>query len=178
MNPAPAAQDITNQIALYTGNCLAYIDDICIKHHFELGTVGAKEQLDRFAFICRKVNVQLNPTKFYPCCDYNENFGFQNTMIREMVSDVFKDKLIACVKPNSKAEVRSMDGLLNYVNNHIYHNKLLTYWIKQMDEITDSKTKRVRLKWTIAFTEKVFLTSLQNTRQFLKIQIKSRYEKQ
>ena len=39
-NAAPEAQRISNQVALYIGDTLAYIDDICIKHKFQNGLKG------------------------------------------------------------------------------------------------------------------------------------------
>ena len=39
-NAAPEAQEISNKVALYVGDCLAYIDDICIKHRWENGLDG------------------------------------------------------------------------------------------------------------------------------------------
>ena len=44
-----------------------------------------------------------------------------------MVSDSFKRKLLAVAKPKTKKEMRSFDGLCNYVNNHIYHRKKIMY---------------------------------------------------
>ena len=148
MNAAPEAQKIMNQVALHIGNALAYIDDICIKHTFDEGTRGVILQLDRLAEICRKFNIQLNPSKFAPACDYSESFGFQNSMIGEMMSAAYQRKLLAMKKPMTKAEARSVDGMLNYMNNHIYKNKLLMYWINILEEETEVGSKRKRLKWT------------------------------
>ena len=148
MNAAPVAQTFSNQVALHVGNTLAYIDDFVIKHLLEEGTAGAKAQLDRFAEKVREYNMLLNPKKFYPCCDYAESFGFQNTMIGQMVSESYRRKMLAVAKPTTKAEIRSADGLLNYMNSHIYKSKLLMYWINKLEEVTDVKTKKKRLVWT------------------------------
>ena len=148
MNAAPEAQKIMNQVALHIGNALAYIDDICIKHTFDAGTNGVIEQLDKLAEICILFNIQLNPTKFAPACDYSESFGFQNSMIGEMMSAAYQRKLLAMKKPMTKSEARSVDGMLNYMNNHIYKNKLLMYWINTLEEETDVLTKKKKLKWT------------------------------
>ena len=148
MNAAPEAQKIMNQVALHIGDTLAYIDDICIKHRFDNGTKGVMEQLEKLAEICYKFNLQLNPSKFVPACDYTESFGFQNSMIGEMISKSYQEKLLALTKPTTKAEARSVDGMLNYINNHIYNNKVLMYWINSLVEELDIKTKKKRLKWT------------------------------
>ena len=147
-NAAPEAQKIMNQVALHIGNTLAYIDDICIKHQFGNGTKGVINQLNKLAEICIKFNIQLNPSKFVPACDYSESFGFQNTMIGEMVSRSYQDKLLTITMPKTKSEVRTLDGMLNYVNNHIYNNKLLMYWINQLREEVDLESRKKRLVWT------------------------------
>ena len=147
MNSAPEAQKIVNPIALFIQDCLIYIDDICIKHRFENGTVGIIVQLDRLAVICRKYNIQLNPVKFFPACDYSESFGYKNTMIGEMVSKSYQRKMLAVHQPTNKAEVKSLDGLLNYMNDHIYRNKILMYWINRLAESTEARKSRRRLKW-------------------------------
>ena len=147
MNAAPEAQKIMNRVALYIGDCLAYIDDVCVKHKIDDGTRGIERKLNRIAEIVRRLNIQLNPTKFVPCCDYSESFGFQHSMIGEMISKAYQKKILAIKRPTSKAEVRSLDGMLNYVNNHIYNNKLFTYWWKQIEEGTNANNKK-RFIWT------------------------------
>jgi len=147
MNAAPEAQKRTNLLAFYVGNTLAYIDDIQIKHPMEEGTRGVIESLTRLSDHCRKHNIQLNPKKFYPATDESESFGFKNTLIGQMVSDSYKRKILATAKPTTKAEMRSFDGLLNYINNHIYHNKRIMYWLNRLKEIQDPDTKHKRLKW-------------------------------
>ena len=147
-NAAAVAQSYSNDIALYVGNTLAYIDDFTIKHLLEGGTFGVKVQLDKLAYKVREKNMYLNPVKFYPCCDYSISFGFQNTMIGQLVSDAYQRKMLAAAKPMSKAAVRSVDGLLNYMNSHIYKHKLFMYWITQLEEKTDLKTRKKRLQWT------------------------------
>ena len=147
MNAAPEAQKRTNDLAYHVGNALAYVDDIQIKHLMEDGTEGVIEALTRLGDYCIDKNIQLNPKKFYPATDESESFGFKNTLIGQMISDTYKRKLLAVAKPTTKAEMRSFDGLCNYVNNHIYCNKRIFYWLNRLKEETDPETKRTRLKW-------------------------------
>ena len=147
MNAAPEAQKRTNELALYVTNTLVYVDDIQIKHLLEEGTEGVIEGLTRLGDYCIKKNIQLSPTKFYPATDESESFGFRNTMIGQLVSESYKRKLLAFAKPKTKAEMRSFDGLCNYVNNHIYHNKRIFYWLNRLKEKVDPETKRKRLVW-------------------------------
>ena len=161
MNSAPEAQKIVNQMAIHIGDCLIYIDDICMKHRFELGTVGIIQHLDRLAAICRKFNIQLNPVKFYPACDYVESFGFGNTMIGEKVTKAYTEKLLAVAKPKTKDDIRSFDGIANYMNNHIFQNKLFMHHLKSLEEETLPNKKGKRLKWTpeanLAFEQLTYL---------------------
>ena len=69
MNAAPEAQKRMNRLAMYITNCLAYIDDIQIKHPLEEGTSGIIKSLDRGAEYMRKHNYQVNTKKFYPAID-------------------------------------------------------------------------------------------------------------
>ena len=148
MNSAPEAQKIVNQMAIYIGDCLIYIDDICIKHRYDLGTVGIIQHLNRLAEICRKFNVQLNPVKFYPACDYVESFGFGNTMIGEKVTKTYTDKLLAVAEPQNKDDIRSFDGIANYMNNHIFRNKIFMHHLKTLEEEILPNKKGKRLIWT------------------------------
>ena len=148
MNAAPEAQKRTNRLAYNQGNCLAYVDDITIKHPLEDGTAGVIESLDRLAAYCVKTNIQLNPKKFYPATDESESFGFKHSLTGTMVADSYKRKMLAVAKPQTMSEMRSFDGLCNYVNNHIYHNKRIMYWLNKLKEEVDPETKGKRLKWT------------------------------
>ena len=147
MNAAPEAQKRTNLLAFDVGNTLAYIDDIQIKHPMDEGTQGVIESLNRLSDHCRKYNIQLNPKKFYPATDESEAFGFKNTLIGQMVSDSYKRKILATAKPTTRKEMRSFDGLINYINNHVYHNKRIMYWLNRLKEVVDPETKHKRLKW-------------------------------
>ena len=147
-NAAPEAQRISNQVALYVGNCLAYIDDICIKHRWEDGVEGVIKQLKRFGDICRKLNLLVNPSKFFPAADNVESFGFQHTMIGTRMAAAYKAKLLALAKPTTKEEARSFDGMINYMNNYIYQNKWFAYWINKLEEAWDLDHKHKKLKWT------------------------------
>ena len=147
MNAAPEAQARTNDLVYNVMDSLAYIDDITIKHSLKDGTKGVIESLERLGKYCIEKNIQLNPKKFFPATDESESFGFKNTMIGEMVSDTYKRKILAVAKPMTKADMRSFDGLCNYVNNHIYHNKRIFYWLNRLVEETDPHTKGGRLKW-------------------------------
>ena len=147
-NAAPEAQKRTNELAMAVHNCLAYIDDIQIKHPFEEGTKEIIMSLNRLAKKCRKGRYQLNPVKFFPACDESEGFGFKNTMIGEMISDSYRNKMIAVSKPVTKEEVKSLIGLIGYVSHHLWNSKKLTYWLTILEEETDVNTKKKRLKWT------------------------------
>ena len=93
MNAAPEAQKRMNKLAMYITNCLAYIDDIQIKHPLEEGTSGIIKSLDRGAEYMRKHNYQVNTKKFYPAIDEADGFGFKFTMIGELVSESYQRKL-------------------------------------------------------------------------------------
>ena len=147
-NAAPEAQKRMNRLAIFVTNCLVYIDDIAIKHIFAEGTAGVIRQLTRLAIYCIKHNIQLNPSKFWPACDRSESFGFEYSMIGRLISESYMKKMLAVAKPFSKSDARSFDGLVNYMNNHIYKCKLLTYWIKMLEEEIQPNTKKKRLKWT------------------------------
>ena len=147
MNAAPEAQKITNQIALFIGDCLAYIDDICIKHRFELGAKDVKVKLERMAFIGYKFNLLWNPTKFIPCSDYNEQFAFQHSMIGIMMASSYQRKLLALKPPETRSEQRTLDGIMNYMDHLLYMNKPIGYWIKKLKEVTGEDGKHKRLKW-------------------------------
>ena len=148
INSASEAQKIVNPIAVYIGDCLIYIDDICIKHRIENGINGIIDQLDKMAFKIRSINGYLNPSKFFPACDYSEGFGWQNTMIGTMCSDSYKRKMLAVTKPTTKKEIQSFSGLINYMNSNIYNCKIIMYWINRLIEETDSKGKNKHVKWT------------------------------
>ena len=148
MNAAPEAQRRTNHLAMFVKNSLAYIDDIQIKHYMDEGIDGIIESLERLAEYCVEKNIQLNPTKFYPATDEHDSFGFNNSMIGEMVSDSYKRKLLAFAKPMTKKQMRSFDGVVNYVNNHVHNNKKLMYWLNKLKEEIDPETKHKRLVWT------------------------------
>ena len=129
MNAAPEAQRRTNHLAMFVTNSLAYIDDIQIKHFMDEGIDGIIESLERLAEYCVEKNIQLNPKKFYPAIDQFDAFGINNNMIGEMMSDSYKRKLLAFAKPKTKKEMRKYTSTLNYMNNHIFKNKKLTYWL-------------------------------------------------
>ena len=148
MNAAPEAQKRTNDLAMNVTNALSYIDDIQIKHPLREGTKGVIESLKRLGDYCIEKNIQLNPKKFYPATDVSEAFGFKNTLIGQMVSESYRRKILAFAKPTTKAEMRSFDGLCNYVNHHLFNNKKLFYWMNKLEEETDPHTKHKRLKWT------------------------------
>ena len=147
MNAAPEAQDRTNDLALFMDLCLAYIDDIVIKHLMEEGTDGIIRTLYRLTWYLRDKNMLVNPIKFFPACDKSETFGFDYSMIGEMVSHSLQTKLLAIAKPKTKQEAISAVSAFNYINHHIYNNKKQEYWIRQLEEEWDLKGKR-RLKWT------------------------------
>ena len=148
MNAAPEAQKRMNRLAMYITNCLAYIDDIQIKHPLEEGTSGIIKSLDRGAEYMRKHNYQVNTKKFYPAIDEADGFGFKFTMIGELVSESYQRKLLALVKPMTKPESRTTDGILNYVGHNIYKLKYFMYHINKLSEYLDIKTGKKRLKWT------------------------------
>ena len=148
VNSASEAQKIVNPIAVYIGDCLIYIDDICIKHRIENGIDGIIDQLNKMAFKIRSINGYLNPSKFFPACDYSEGFGWQNTMIGTMCSESYKRKMLAVTKPRTKKEIQSFLGLINYMNSNIYNCKIITYWISKLIEETDSEGKNKHVKWT------------------------------
>ena len=148
LNSASIAQAIVNPIAMYIGDCLIYIDDICIKHRFENGIKGIIDQLNRMAEKIRLINGYLNPNKFYPACDYSEGFGWQNTMLGTICSDAYRKKMLAVTKPTTKKEIQAFSGLINYMNNNIYNCKIIMYWINRLEEETDSKGKGKHVKWT------------------------------
>ena len=148
MNAAPEAQKRTNDLVYNVTNALAYIDDIQIKHPLADGTRGVIESLTRLGDYCIEKNIQLNPKKFYPATDESDSFGFKNTLIGEMVSDSYKRKLLAVAKPKTRKEMQSFDGLCNYVNNHIFNNKKIFYWLNQLKEEQVEGQKYSRLKWT------------------------------
>jgi len=160
-NAAPEAQKRTNDLALAIHNCLPYIDDLTIKHLFWHGTSQIIESLDRLALKCRTDTYTLNPTKFFPCCDESEGFGFKNTMIGQMISDSYRKKMLAVVKPKTKAEMKSFIGLIGYVIHHIWNSKRISYWLKDMEEAEDPLTKHKRLVWNkrgnLAFAQLRFL---------------------
>ena len=147
-NAAPIAQERANRLALAVYNCLMYIDDIHIKHEFTDGTVEIIESLDRLAKYCRKEHHLLNPKKFFPCCDEAEAFGFKNTMLGEMISDTYRKKMLAVAKPKTKEDIKSLIGLLGYVNHHLWNVKKITYWLSILEEESGVNEKNKRIKWT------------------------------
>ena len=148
MNSAPEAQKIVNPIAVFIGDCLIYIDDICIKHRFENGIDGVIDQLNRMGMKVRLINGYLNPAKFFPACDYSEGFGWQNTMIGTICSDAYRKKMLAVAKPMTKKEIQSFSGLINYMNSNIWNCKIIMFWINRLVEETDSEGKNKHVKWT------------------------------
>ena len=148
MNAAPEAQRRTNHLAMFVTNSLAYIDDIQIKHFMDEGIDGIIESLERLAEYCVEKNIQLNPKKFYPAIDQFDAFGISNNMIGEMMSESYKKKILAFAQPKTKKQMRTYTSTLNYMNNHIYKNKKLTYWLDKLIEEVDPETKHKRLVWT------------------------------
>ena len=54
-------------------------------------------------------------------------------------------------KPKVMSEMKSFLGALGYMDTHVLHSKLFTYWLTQLEEeiLTDENGKRAkRLKWT------------------------------
>ena len=151
MNAAPEAQKIMNQVALYVKYCLAYIDDICIKHPFKGGTKQIIEQLDRLAFIIRKFNAYLNPSKFWPAIDTSTSFAFLYSMIGRIVSQAYQKKMLLMGEPRVMSEMKQFLGALGYIDQHVLYSKLFTYWLNLLKEeiLIDENGKRAkRLKWT------------------------------
>ena len=120
-NAAPEAQKRANELAMAVQNALMYIDDLQIKHLFGDGTKEIIESLNRLGEFCLKKSYLLNPKKFFPCCDEADGFGFNNTMIGEMISDTYRKKMLAVTKPTTKAEMISFLGLLGYVNHQLFN---------------------------------------------------------
>ena len=148
MNSAPEGQKRTNRYALHIGNCLAYIDDLQVKHLLAEGTQGVKRTLYRISDYAIRKNIQLNPKKFFIAFDESEGFGFKYSIIGETVSNAYQRKMLAIAKPDTISDVRTLVGVLNYMNHHIYECKRLLYWITNLEEVTDMHTKKKRLKWT------------------------------
>ena len=150
MNAAPIAQKITNQMALHIGDCLAYIDDICIKHTLEHGTQGVMRQLDRMAFIVRKFNGLLTPAKLFIAIEQAITLSFKFGILTRAVSDAYTRKLVTFVLPLTKKELDTFLGCLLYVNEYVYKHSLFTYWMRQLKEkLCIVRGKKVRrLQWT------------------------------
>ena len=156
-NAAPEAQKRANELAMAVQNALIYIDDLQIKHLFDDGTKEIIESLERLGKYCEEKYFLLNPKKFFPCCDEADGFGFKNTMIGEMISDSYRKKMLAVAKPTTKEEIKSLIGLIGYVNHHLWNVKSITYWLTTLEETTQANTKHKRLVWTkeanLAFTQ-------------------------
>ena len=153
MNAAPEAQKIMNQLALFVGLTLAYIDDICIKHPIKSGTAGIIAQLNKLALFVELHNIQLNPSKFYPAIDLCTSFSFSYSLIGKMVSKSYRKKLLDFAKPKTKADADTFLGALLYCSDFIFDCAMLVYWIRKLkshlvDDPEHPGKKVSRLKWT------------------------------
>ena len=145
-NSAPNAQAIVNRLCVAVGFCIGYIDDILLKHPFEYGTDQIVAQLNKLFDFCEKHNILLNPTKFFPCCEEYESFGIKRTMDGSEVSDAYKSKFLLLAKPKTKGEWQSIDGILGYISNYIYHGATIKYWIRQL--AVNMPEKGGKINWT------------------------------
>ena len=147
---APAiAQNIMNRLALSVGWTLVYIDDICIKHKIEWGTKEITEHIKKLFEYCRKHNMLLSPTKFFPCVDKCKSFGFERTLDGSTISEDYKQKIITFSKPTNTTELKEFLGMVGYITRYLYHGSLITYW---MNELLQRLPEKGKIKWD-AFPE-------------------------
>ena len=143
-NAAPNAQNIMNTLAMFVGNTLAYIDDICIKHPLEEGTPQILARLERALQFCEKRKILLNRRKFIVCAEECTSFGFKWTVYSRQVSQAYANKVILAGKPTTGSECDTLLGALGYIGDEIYGKAILTYWIQQMSK----HCGKGKLKWT------------------------------
>ena len=148
MNAAPEAQKIMNEVAMAVGHALAYIDDLSIKHLIEDGIDAGLRHLDKLVKVSIEKNILWNPSKFYPFADEHESFGFRTSIFGQMMGRAYKRKMLSIAMPDTRTQSRSVEGLFNYMNHHIYNEKIEIHWVKSLREEWDSGSKRGKLKWT------------------------------
>ena len=146
MNAAPNAQRIMNNLSLFVGNTLAYIDDISIKHPFEEGADGIVNAILRLFHYCDVHNILLHPTKFFPACTESEGFAFIRTLQGSKVGQPYLDKILILPQPRTRKELDNFKGVVGYIGRFIYHKAHCMYWLNDMESRLDPKDKI--LKWT------------------------------
>ena len=128
-NAATNAQAIMNKMSVYVGFCLAYIDDILLKHPWHWGTKELIAHLERFFKYIRDKNMLLNPTKFFPFCMECINFSIKRTLQGSSISDAYKNKILTFAEPTTAKELAEFIGIIGYVDRYIYNCAKFKYWL-------------------------------------------------
>ena len=159
-NAATNAQAIMNKMAVSVGYCIAYIDDILLKHPWHWGTEQLIAHMRRFFSYVREKNMLLNPTKFFPYCTKCISFSKQQTLEGSRMSEAYQNKILGFALPTTTKEMEEFIGVIGYVINYIYLGSWRLYWLNQV-LIEAKSSKSTKLKFTknalIAFYQIIWL---------------------
>ena len=145
MNAAPVAQKIMNKLSLYVGNCLTYIDDICLKHPFEWGAKEILQHIRRLFEYCKKYNIPLDPSKFFPAATKSISFAIERSIEGRRVSQSYINQILLFAEPQTASQLKEYIGKLSYIQTWIYNCGLFKYWLNQLLE---NQTDKGKIKWT------------------------------
>ena len=159
-NAATNAQAIMNKMAVSVGYCIAYIDDILLKHPWHWGTKELIAHLRKFFEYIKQKNMLLNPTKFFPFCMECINFSILRTLQGSSISKAYKDKIITFALPTTAKELAEFIGIIGYVDRYIYNCAKFKYWLNLL--LIEAKNhKRGKLELSkngkIAFYQLIWL---------------------
>ena len=159
-NAATNAQAIMNIMAVSVGYCIAYIDDILLKHPWHWNTKQLINHLRKFFQYIRDKNMLLNPTKFYPYCTECIGFSIKRTLEGSRIGDAYKQKVITFALPTVAKELAEFIGIVGYIDKYVYYSALRKYWLNLI-LIESKKNKRGKITWTknglIAFYQLIWL---------------------
>ena len=147
-------------MAVSVGYCIAYIDDILLKHPWHWGTKELIRHMRRFFDYIRSKNMLLNPTKFFPYCTQCINFSIKRSLVGSRISDEYKNKILNFALPTTAKELAEFIGIVGYVDRYIYNCAKFKYWLNLI--LIDAKNhKRGKFKFSknglIAFYQILYL---------------------
>ena len=146
-NAATNAQAIMNKMAVSVGYCIAYIDDILLKHPWHWGTKQLIGHMRRFFEYIKSKNMLLNPTKFFPYCTDCINFSIHRNLIGSSICEAYKKKIISFALPTNAKELAEFIGIIGYVDRYIYYSAKFKYWLNLI--LIDAKNhKRGEFKFS------------------------------
>jgi hypothetical protein len=144
MNSAPVVQIHMNKICVILGNIVIYIDDLVMKTFLYWSLTQVLNQFENLFIICDKYNMQLHPSKFWPLVSEVTTIGIRRLMYGHTITKQYQSKVLGLVKPQTKPEMATALGVLNYISRYLFNYHIWSYWLYQLIKINENK----RLTWT------------------------------